>query len=55
MVGRLLSGGDDLWLRLNPVTVNTAITKLVSGRSGLTLISFNEHGHLDGSELLSYR
>ncbi|GAA1564547.1 hypothetical protein GCM10009789_17500 [Kribbella sancticallisti] len=55
VVGRLLSGGDDLWLRLNPVTVNTAITKLVSGRSGLTLISFNEHGHLDGSELLSYR
>ena len=55
VVGRLLTGGDDLWLRLNPVTVNTAITKLVSGRSGLSLISFNEHGHLDGSDLLSYR
>ncbi len=55
VVGQLLNGGDDLWLRLNPVTVNTAITKLVSGRSGLSLISFNEHGHLDGSDLLSYR
>jgi broad specificity phosphatase PhoE len=55
VTGRLLSGADDLWLRLNPVTVNTAITKLVSGRSGLSLISFNEHGHLDGSDLLSYR
>lgn len=55
VTGRLLSGGDDLWLRLNPVTVNTAITKLVSGRSGISLISYNEHGHLDGSDLLSYR
>jgi broad specificity phosphatase PhoE len=55
VAGRILSGGDDLWLRLNPVTVNTAITKLVSGRSGVSLISFNEHGHLDGTDLLSYR
>jgi broad specificity phosphatase PhoE len=55
VASRLLSGGDELWLRLNPVTVNTAITKLVSGRSGLSLISYNEHGHLDGSDLLSYR
>jgi broad specificity phosphatase PhoE len=55
VAGRVLSGGDELWLRLNPVTVNTAITKLVSGRSGLTLISFNEHGHLDGTGLISYR
>jgi broad specificity phosphatase PhoE len=55
VVSRLLSGGDGLWLKLNPVTVNTAITKVVSGRSGLTMVSYNEHGHLDGSELLSYR
>ena len=55
VVSRLLSGGDDLWLKLNPVTINTGITKLVSGRSGLTLISFNDHAHLDGTDLLSYR
>jgi len=55
VVSRLLTGTDDLWLRLNPVTVNTAITKVVSGRSGLTLISFNEHAHLDGTDALSYR
>lgn len=54
-VSRMLTGTDDLWLRLNPVTVNTAITKIVSGRSGLTLISFNEHAHLDGTDMLSYR
>lgn len=55
MVSRLWSGGDELWLRLNPVTVNTAITKLVSGRGGLTVVSYNEHGHLDGTDLFSYR
>ncbi|WP_432943378.1 histidine phosphatase family protein [Kribbella sp. CA-253562] len=55
VVGRLWSGGDDLWLRLNPVTINTAITKLVTGRSGLTVISYNEHGHLDGTDELTYR
>jgi broad specificity phosphatase PhoE len=55
IAGRLLGGDDGLWLRLNPVTINTAITKVVSGRSGLTMISFNEHAHLDGTDLLSYR
>ncbi|GAB2681672.1 histidine phosphatase family protein [Kribbella swartbergensis] len=55
VVSRLVSGGDGLWLKLNPVTVNTAITKIVSGRSGLTMVSYNEHGHLDGTQLLSYR
>jgi broad specificity phosphatase PhoE len=55
IAGRLLGGDDGLWLRLNPVTINTAVTKLVSGRSGLTLISYNEHAHLDGTDLLSYR
>lgn len=55
IAGRLLGGDDGLWLRLNPVTINTAITKLVSGRSGLTVISYNEHAHLDGTDLLSYR
>ena len=55
VVSRLLSGGDALWAKLNPVTINTAITKVVSGRSGLTMVSYNEHGHLDGTDLLSYR
>ena len=55
VVSRLLSGGDGLWAKLNPVTINTAITKVVSGRSGLTMLSYNEHGHLDGTEMLSYR
>ncbi|MGZ0149882.1 histidine phosphatase family protein [Kribbella sp. WER1] len=54
VVSRLLSGGDGLWTKLNPVTINTAITKVVSGRGGLTVVSYNEHVHL-GADLLTYR
>jgi hypothetical protein len=41
----------------NRVTVNTGVTKLVRGRSGTSLVSFNEHGHLEAPEsaLVTYR
>ena len=55
VVSRLLSGGDELWAKLNPITINTAITKVLSGQRGLTVVSHNEHGHLDGTGMLSYR
>lgn len=48
----------DLWLRLNPVSVNTGVSTVVCGASGTTLVSFNAHDHLfaDGSpDLLTYR
>jgi broad specificity phosphatase PhoE len=54
VVSRLLSGGNGLWAKLNPVTINTAITKVVSGRGGLTVVSYNEHVHV-GADLLTYR
>jgi broad specificity phosphatase PhoE len=45
-----------LWRRLNPVCVNSGVTRLVTGRRGTTVVSFNEHGHLDGVPgALSYR
>ena len=40
--------------RIAPVVVNAAVTKVVVGRRGHTLVSFNEHGHLSG-DLLTYR
>ena len=45
------------FLAMNRVVVNAGVTKLVHGRSGTSLVSFNEHGHFDGpgKELLSYR
>lgn len=53
----LLGGGATLWSRLNVVCVNSGVTKLVTGRRGVTLVSFNEHTHLEGRdpELLTYR
>ncbi|ASR35162.1 histidine phosphatase family protein [Prauserella marina] len=55
--GLLTGGAEHGLLRLNRVAVNTGITKIVTGRSGTTLLSFNEHGHIDAaaSGLLSYR
>ena len=45
-----------LWRRLNPVCVNSGVTRLVTGRRGLSFVGFNEHGHLDGVDgMLSYR
>ena len=45
-----------LWRRLNPVCVNSGVTRVVSGRRGLTLVSFNDHSHLDGLDgMLTYR
>jgi broad specificity phosphatase PhoE len=55
IASRLLAGTDELWLKLNPVSVNTAVTKVVSGRRGLTLVGFNDHSHLEGTDLMSYR
>jgi broad specificity phosphatase PhoE len=45
------------FLALNRVTVNAAITKIVHGRSGASLVSFNDHAHFEGEHaaLLTYR
>ena len=42
---------------LNRVSVNAGISKVVTGRSGTTLVSFNEHAHLErrGVRLVTYR
>ncbi|MGA8211267.1 MAG: histidine phosphatase family protein, partial [Nocardioidaceae bacterium] len=54
----LLDGGRDGWARLHPVVVNASVTKVVVGGRGTTLVSFNDHGHLetDGVRgLVTYR
>ncbi len=40
---------------LNRVAVNTGITKLAVGRRGVSLIAFNDHAHLEGTGLITYR
>lgn len=53
----LLGVGDGAVVALQRVTVNAAITKVVVGRSGSSLVTFNDSAHLEGAgrELLTYR
>ncbi len=43
-----------LWLRLNPVSVNTGTSTVVRGSRGTTLVAFNAHDHLS-PDLITYR
>lgn len=54
---RLLEVGPEGWMKLNRVIANASMTKIVSGRSGLSLVSFNDHSHFEAGqrELLTYR
>lgn len=53
----LLGLPAEAFVAFNRVTVNTGITKVVSGRGGTTLVSFNEHAHLEqgARSLVTYR
>lgn len=64
MAAALLTAGDAvepgqlavLWSALNRVSVNTGVTKVIAGRRGLSLSTYNEHPHLEtDAELLTYR
>lgn len=54
---RLLNVPPTGFVALNRVLANGSITKVVHGARGLSLLSFNEHGHFDGPmrDLVSYR
>ncbi|KAA1424627.1 histidine phosphatase family protein [Mumia zhuanghuii] len=43
-----------LWPRLNTVAINAGVTTIITGSSGRTLVSFNEHTHLP-PDLVTYR
>src|SRR5699024_4409753 len=54
VVSHLLTRTDELFTTLNDVVVNASVTTIISGRSGVRLLSFNEHTHLPGS-LVTWR
>jgi len=54
IAAELLAGGAPTYSRLLPGIVNGGITRVISGRRGLTLLSFNEHQHL-APDLVTYR
>ncbi|RSM80388.1 histidine phosphatase family protein [Kibdelosporangium aridum] len=45
------------FVAVNRVSVNCGITKLVHGRSGTSLVTYNDHAHFEGEhrDLLTYR
>ncbi len=60
MAAALITAGQEfpaaLWASFNRVSVNTGVTKVIAGRSGLSLSTFNEHTHTEPDpRLLTYR
>jgi broad specificity phosphatase PhoE len=52
----LVDGGVPTWARLSRVVVNSGVTKVLSGGRGTSLVSFNDHSHLEpGPDLITYR
>ncbi len=43
-----------LWRRFNTVVVNTSVTRVLVGSTGVRMLTFNEHPHLEGDHL-TYR
>jgi broad specificity phosphatase PhoE len=52
---RLLALPESSFVAFNHVVVNAAVTKVVHGRRGTSLVSFNEHAHLEPEGLVTYR
>jgi broad specificity phosphatase PhoE len=58
LAASLLGLPDRAFVPLNRVSVNTSITKVIVGSRGKTLVSYNDHGHLEGAgidDLVTYR
>ena len=46
----------DRWPALARVVVNTSVTKFIAGRTGIHLLTFNDHAHLEADRsLITYR
>jgi len=57
VVRQLWNLPDESWLQVNRVIANATLTKIIRGRRGLHLSTFNEHSHFEGLQrpLLTYR
>lgn len=54
LAAELCDGGNAAYRKLMPAMANTSVTKVLSGRRGLTLLSWNAHDHL-AREQVTYR
>ena len=58
LAASLLGLPDRAFVPLNRVSVNTSITKVIVGSRGKTLVSYNDHSHLEDAgngDLVTYR
>lgn len=57
LVAAIMGLAPGAMVALNHVAINAAITKLTVGRGGISVISINEHGHLEtgAGSLVTYR
>jgi len=57
LAASLIGDPEQTFVTLNQVSVNTAITKVIVGSHGKTLVSYNDHSHLEeaGDDLVTYR
>ncbi|MCW3013745.1 MAG: histidine phosphatase family protein, partial [Solirubrobacterales bacterium] len=56
LAAALLDAPDTVFVALNKVAVNTSVAKVMVGRTGLRLLSYNEHTHLEHDRaLMSFR
>jgi broad specificity phosphatase PhoE len=57
LAASLIGQPEHAFVTLNRVSVNTAITKVIVGSRGKTLVSYNDHSHLEeaGDDLVTYR
>ena len=57
LTAALLRLPPEALIAFNHVSINAGITKLTVGRGGTTVISVNEHAHLEGvgESLVTYR
>ena len=57
IAAHLVGGSAETVVALNRVVVNAGFTTLLAGRSGLSLLGFNDHAHFTGAaaSLRTYR
>lgn len=57
LAGSLIGAPEHTFVALNRASVNAAITKIIVGGRGRTLVTYNDHSHLEGagSDLVTYR
>ncbi|MGH3432091.1 MAG: histidine phosphatase family protein [Thermocrispum sp.] len=57
VAARLVGDQPGRFPAFNRIACNAGVTKIISGRSGLTLVAFSEHAHFEGARrhLLTFR